>query len=68
MTSLTVDHITYTMNPLPDEFDPRKRLWDFFKMGVQSEAHYDHAVQETLYTYYQAKGCVYKSHHNKKAP
>ena len=61
--SLTVDHLTYSLDPLPDEFDPFPRLWDFVKMGVKCEAGYDHAVQETYYNYYGSKGCVYKSHH-----
>lgn len=61
--SLTVDHLTYTLDVIPDEFDPTPRLWEIFKMGAKCEASYAYAARQTLYTYYQAKGCVYKSHH-----
>jgi hypothetical protein len=64
--SLTIDHITYTIDPLPDEFEPIKRLWHFFKLGPRNESSYNHTVIETLYLYYQQQGCVYKTHHSIK--
>jgi len=62
-TILSVDHLSYTIDALPDEFDPVKRLWHLFKMGVKCESGYYFAEKDSLYAYYQAQGCVYKSHH-----
>ena len=63
---LTIDHITYSIDLLPDEFDATDRLWHLTKLSPKDKAGYEQVLNETFFLYYLKKGCVYKTHHSIK--
>jgi hypothetical protein len=61
MSSLTVDHVTYTTEQMPNEHN-NIRLWAIHKQYPRTEAEYQAASQIALYWYYHHKlGCVYNA-------
>jgi hypothetical protein len=64
MEEWTIDHITYSIERIPDEFQATDRLWHLIKLNPRDDAGYEQVLQETFYLYYHKKGCVYKTHHH----
>jgi len=61
MSSLTVDHVTYTAEQMPNEHN-NIRLWAIQKQYPRTEAEYQASSQIALYWYYSHKlGCVYNA-------
>lgn len=58
--TLTVDHVTFSMQRLPDETAPLARLWRIIKQFPQDEPSYLVALNESLIDLYSAKGCIYR--------
>jgi len=59
--SLTADHVTYSMNKIPNEHN-NIRLWAIEKQYPRSEAEYNNAYNMGLYWYYcNTLGCVYNA-------
>lgn len=61
MNSLTADHVTYRVSPLPNEHT-NLRLWAIQKQNPTNEAEYAMAKSNALYWYYRhTLGCVYSA-------
>jgi hypothetical protein len=66
--TLTVDHVTFTMQKLSDEESPLKRLWRIAKQFPQDEPGYLVALNESLIEYNSEKGCVYRGRGTRMSP